>query len=359
MSHVCNIFIAFWKSPFLGESVCIMKRIEWIDNAKVLGIFFVVLGHSGCSKWMVDYIYSFHMPLFFFLSGVIFKNLNLTTISYLKKLSASLLVPYLFFSLVSYLFWVFIGRKFGADAGLDISIFKPIIGIFYSVGKDGWMIHNTPLWFLTCLFVTSTAYFLIDKYVNGDIKVLVVVFIIMIIGLFWKKMNIPRFPWGINVMPFSLIFFALGYFFQKYRHYLKCSKMFCTFIMVIVLAISVSSHYYNGRVDLNSLIFNNYLVFLISALSGIATYSMAASLIPYSRMMQFIGMNTLTIFALHGIGFSMVKGFMVFILGLDLALLNGDLWLNVLVSISVILFLSPVAFMLNRFMPAAVGRKQI
>ena len=57
------------------------KRLTYIDIAKGIGIVLVVLGHcipdatspTGISvpayRWLHDVIYSFHMPLFFFLAG--------------------------------------------------------------------------------------------------------------------------------------------------------------------------------------------------------------------------------------------------------------------------------------------------
>ena len=46
------------------------KRIDFIDYSKGLGIFFVVFGHVYCGNNIVtNWIYSFHMPLFFILSG--------------------------------------------------------------------------------------------------------------------------------------------------------------------------------------------------------------------------------------------------------------------------------------------------
>lgn len=47
-----------------------MSRIKWIDNARAIGILLVVLGHSLIPASIQTYIYSFHMPLFFFLSGL-------------------------------------------------------------------------------------------------------------------------------------------------------------------------------------------------------------------------------------------------------------------------------------------------
>ncbi|BEL98781.1 hypothetical protein SM14VA2_11940 [Serratia marcescens] len=60
-------------------------REAWVDYAKGIGIILVVFGHvnrglysagiqlSGSSYLLTDsIIYSFHMPLFFFLSGLFF-----------------------------------------------------------------------------------------------------------------------------------------------------------------------------------------------------------------------------------------------------------------------------------------------
>lgn len=44
-------------------------RVEWVDVAKGIGIILVVLGHNQSPDYIIKFIYSFHMPLFFFLSG--------------------------------------------------------------------------------------------------------------------------------------------------------------------------------------------------------------------------------------------------------------------------------------------------
>ena len=49
------------------------KRDKTISIVKAIGIILMVVGHSGCPKWLHDYIYMFHMPLFFFCSGYFFK----------------------------------------------------------------------------------------------------------------------------------------------------------------------------------------------------------------------------------------------------------------------------------------------
>ena len=49
------------------------ERVKWIDYAKAFAIFFVVIGHVDTGNYFTDWIYSFHMPLFFFLSGITIK----------------------------------------------------------------------------------------------------------------------------------------------------------------------------------------------------------------------------------------------------------------------------------------------
>ena len=51
------------------------KRLEWIDLAKGIGIILMIIGHMPSIPSAVhNWIFSFHMPLFFFLSGYMFKK---------------------------------------------------------------------------------------------------------------------------------------------------------------------------------------------------------------------------------------------------------------------------------------------
>ena len=49
------------------------KRILWIDYAKAFAMFFVIFGHVNSGNYLTNWIYSFHMPLFFLLSGITLK----------------------------------------------------------------------------------------------------------------------------------------------------------------------------------------------------------------------------------------------------------------------------------------------
>lgn len=56
-----------------------MKRIVWIDYAKVIGLFLVIFAHlytsegTDRSNVVRTYIYGFHMPFFFLISGCLYR----------------------------------------------------------------------------------------------------------------------------------------------------------------------------------------------------------------------------------------------------------------------------------------------
>lgn len=51
------------------------ERLHWLDYSKTIGMYLVVLGHvlKDNAQLFKVVIYSFHMPLFFFLSGFLYK----------------------------------------------------------------------------------------------------------------------------------------------------------------------------------------------------------------------------------------------------------------------------------------------
>lgn len=98
------------------------SRVDWLDYAKGIGIILVVYGHviSGLSnagvlrtisvaaKQALDLsvlsIYTFHMPLFFFIAGILFKDSRLKTdrqrLTFAGKKIVGLLYPYLLWSVI-------------------------------------------------------------------------------------------------------------------------------------------------------------------------------------------------------------------------------------------------------------------
>ena len=121
------------------------KRIDYIDILKGFGIVLVLLGHLPIPEVVKMWIYSFHMPLFFFCSGLFFRPKPLFPA--LKKNMRATLVPYLFFCTI-----------------LILTILMIRIVHLRSLPAAACSLHLDPLdsqcyplyhtiWFLICLFI--------------------------------------------------------------------------------------------------------------------------------------------------------------------------------------------------------------
>jgi fucose 4-O-acetylase-like acetyltransferase len=78
-------------------------RTLWIDFAKVIGIWLVIFGHMKLLVSLINIIYSFHMPLFFFISGYLEKNRNIKE-NFINSVK-NLIVPYVLLYVLDYLWW--------------------------------------------------------------------------------------------------------------------------------------------------------------------------------------------------------------------------------------------------------------
>lgn len=135
-----------------------LSRIEWIDIAKALGVVLVVLGHTGLSEVFRRWIYIFHMPLFFYISGMFFRPVNLGVA--IKKKGKAYLLPYILFSIVFMMMNQLI--DFGLQRALDdIHRIITFLGTF------------PVLWFLTGLFFVEIIYTIAYQSMTNNKEILV------------------------------------------------------------------------------------------------------------------------------------------------------------------------------------------
>ncbi len=82
-----------------------IKRISYLDSLKGILIISVIIGHSNVNliiPHLTQTIYSFHMPLFFILSGF-FLHRKENIFNHLKKSYKAYIKPYIYTCLVSLL----------------------------------------------------------------------------------------------------------------------------------------------------------------------------------------------------------------------------------------------------------------
>jgi fucose 4-O-acetylase-like acetyltransferase len=191
------------------------QRIGYIDIAKGLGICVIVLAHNdlaGYHPTLHKFIYAFHIPLFFFLSGLFFRPERSFGETLTRRFN-TLMKPYFFT-----LFMIYLG-----EAAFGNMSFENIAGrIFKSLYATGHYIDWVQLWFIPHLFAVSLFAWIAWRTLLGRVKWdwlrWLFLFGMLALGVF----NAPYFwPFTAPILnkelyglPFSLdLVFASGFFF--------------------------------------------------------------------------------------------------------------------------------------------------
>ena len=132
------------------------ERINWIDWAKTIAIAFVVFGHlpEPVGSIPLGYVTTFHMPLFFLISGYLKKRKG-TVRENLKKYTRSLVVPYLLYNAVFYPYWVvkFVMENPASRTDL-LEYLRPVLGTLFLQVSSAWSTPcNGVTWFLAALLL--------------------------------------------------------------------------------------------------------------------------------------------------------------------------------------------------------------
>lgn len=275
------------------------KRIEWVDTAKGIGLLLVILGHLH-TPYLSTWIYTFHMPLFFFLSGVVYSGRKYTFKEFLKKRIKSLVIPYFSLGFVIYLFYVVVNAVVSPSVGPYGSNLEMLKNFF--VQKHFWTV-----WFLACLFVVEVLYFWIDRLVREkNIIITMISVIICMIGLILYRFGCAGLPWNIDIAMVAQFFFQIGYLFKteklaevlfrqkKLGYMLTLSITLCINVIAGILCIRLSG----SSLDMSVGLYGNEILTFISAIAGIV-FAILLSYQVHSRFFTYLGRNTMLIFSWH------------------------------------------------------------
>lgn len=259
------------------------KRIRWVDIAKGLGIVLVIFGHTYRNNPPLIWLYSFHMPLFFFISGWLAKDNLLKegkNQAYIFKKFLTLIIPYLLFSLLNYVYWI-------------------VIEIHFRNYNQG------PIWFLVSLFVVEIIVKVFLK--NKKNKTTAVTKLSLYMGLtllVYANLNVEFGPiggWSIRVVN-GLFWYTLGYLAHIYlgEYFSKDTNTKFFFVnIVVLLAVSWIVSQLNGRVDMYSNRFQNEYLYILGGLFGIGFCVLLSLLIKKSNILEYLGKYSIIILGTH------------------------------------------------------------
>ena len=269
----------------------------------------VILGHINFANQAIkSWIYAFHMPAFFFASGLLLKNRPVSNISecwgILWKRFQSLMFPYFI--------WALIYTSFNAS-----NLIRILYGSHQSLRSANTL---SSLWFLPVLF-EATGLFVFSQLVFKErLNVPVKLFLVAVsLGI---AMVLPKFrhgyPWCLDVSFAAFGFLLIGNllfpFIQRIQRVGCVSRKGVTlWFLIAFLAFAGSLLYYLNTPKLGIILmadarYGNFLLFALVACLGIVSVLFASILLDYFfpqnfpvkfDILSFLGKNTLCVFVVH------------------------------------------------------------
>lgn len=270
-----------------------MERNKSFDMAKGLGILLVVLGHvPTVPNELRKIIYSFHIPLFFFISGYMYNSIkynSFTLVEFIKSRFQRHIVPYFTIGLTCFLLFgvTFPLARDGYSADYLKSVFKYLFGLVYSRGGESWMAWSSPLWFLTCLFVAETILYLVLKHFK---KTHIVFIVIGIAGYAYTLMTKFPLPWNVDVALTAACFMYIGQICKMHDVLKRLNETKYIVMILIVLSISIL---FNSQIDFNLRNFGNIILTYSGGISGSILVLLMTSRIKEGRALEFFGVTSL------------------------------------------------------------------
>lgn len=335
-------------------------RIIWIDTLKGIGVTFVVLGHTvGVSPLILQLIFSFHIPLFFWMSGVVStgKVRDMPIWEIVQDRARRRLIPYLGFALVSYLLWVSCLRFYGTrQEAVHIGLWVPLAGIFYGSNVHDFLAPNVVLWFFPCLFSTEVLFALLVR-INSRRGLLAGLLVCSMLGYLYTSHFAFRFPWGVDIALTAVVFYGFGYLARPYILKQPPSRRFFGVVLVLCLITYVAFSLLNTPVAI--IIGNygdNYFFFYAAALAGIIFWALVSAFVSGDRVLNLVGRHTMVIFSLHLLVFPFITAFFLYVLKMPQGFREQSIVYALIYTMVSMAILVPVSLLIERFFPFMLGK---
>lgn len=326
------------------------ERIVWIDWAKTICMFLVILGHCHINEsygFVTQYIYSFHMMFFFFLSGILCKR-ELSILS-LNRDIRFIILPYFTYGIVLVMFGFLRSRSFDL-IDLFLQTKALIVGDNISIG---------PIWFLPALFICKQLFLLIKKVKIYSLYLYWLFFIMSLLPASFISKNNLNIPLFADSALFGLPFFFVGNESHIILEKIRSQNWYkCVIISVSLFVCSLCLCKYNGFVSLAACsIGQSFWAYYIGAYSAIIALTIMCMLLNniQSSIITVVSYGSIVTLGLHSIPLTFFNYYLPIILGYEPSTYSFILaFLYSMITYCICYFF---ILLLDRFCPAFFGLK--
>lgn len=264
-------------------------RIHWIDILKGIGIISVVIAHVVTEGSVNRFIFLFHMPLFFYLSGYLYKP-NPNYKQYFIQKFQALMIPYFAFLI---LFFV---PQFGFRWPLSKPLDALVLFLWGGSEFKGWL---GAFWFVTSFFITQQLFNWLFN--NLTSKLLISLNIIFLVLAYLNYYYLPHLsiPLAANLVLYTLPIFTTGYYLKGQES--KVNKVFQLILLLLIglicyfyplLAVGIKFAEY-GVIGFSFILGIIVVIIFITVSKYLAEYKLVTS------CLSFVGKCSMTIMFVH------------------------------------------------------------
>ena len=325
------------------------QRKNWIDWAKAIGILLVVMGLSEYSNpLVVRMIYMIHMPLFFFISGYLFKT-NKSLIEISISSWKTLVITYLLFNLISVSFklipYIYILLTTGT-VDWNAHLFQKILEFPKGIALTMFV---GPSWFLLALVWCRYLTYLIH---TNKLYISILMITIWIILFIIRVYSGVQYWFAIDCGLAGFIWFELGYLIKNYfnRFPINITNSILYIIILLSAFLCYLGYKYNGQC--------NYVIADTKGILGI--FSTGFGLMAFIgicklldkveiKLITLISKATILIMCMHMMIVPRLDMFMHF---------EGKMLYTLLGNIFAVLILTAIYPFIQKYIPMLIGGRK-
>lgn len=258
-----------------------------MDSLKGMGIVFVVAGHTLWPN-VQHLIYMFHMPLFFLISGYLFKRRDTKTL--IKKKLISLILPYLAYLII---FTVFEFKNIYFNR---LHTSEDIVLLVKNMIYGGQRLRGSlgVFWFVTVLFFSQIVFSaLLNLFSERALGFIVFALYVASFALPFDEYTSPL---DIYVISNALPYIYVGYIIKK--HNINISP----YISLILSALYLIAGIYFSKyfaIDMKSSIYGMPFLSMIGCVSVFSFLIYISKTMPDIKLLKDLGMASMTIMFTH------------------------------------------------------------
>lgn len=276
-----------------------IKRIDELDVLKGIGILLMIFDHCfgwGQEVFAHSIIQSFHMPLFFIVSGYLWNSKD-NIKDFVQHKIRKILLPHFNFAIIYSL--VFVGLYvFGRNTGLET--LKSIFAIFVFPTRSDLTMFASPIWFLQALFLVEVVFAILKE---KDPKLLgLIISVIAVFGIIYSALFSFMLPFALEPFSTGILFFYLG-FMLKNADWIKLRGR-KYWLLIPAILIWTGMILLNGCVDMRSARYYNPILYIANGVMGTIIFLNISCLIStgcmrLKNMLRYFSVYSITYLCIH------------------------------------------------------------